>query len=591
MSFMTQVRQVFVRDARAARWMLFLLAGLCMSAVLQGQRLVDPPAIDAIGRPPALTLPPEWISSVVTMLVLVALGGVIALAFAPRVANATTSDWRALPIATTAVWSARLLWIALLFLTVICVTWIVLAALALHDVVAFRVSASVALGAAMLFVAGALFAVAAGSVRRFAVWSLATPVVLVLVALLLTVLSNVWPTLSLPVERPAVSTGHAVFVLGAALGVLAVLLRARRVTGPARTVAAATAIVLLLANAVTAPRVPRPTPSDALPTLVTNARLEASLERNPIAAAQLRVSSLPASRREGEPVMPPQDGAGMGSDVAASPDFLIEPRGPSPEGTWVKLDARFDPVNDEARLVWRGRHLAATEPVGSASRPFRLSGAQVVLSPGTPTLAPAVRWLNAPPVRPPSVLSFVSGPAGRTLQAPDARARLTVDLERQASSLLALVPLHDGEASGPWRDQVRVTARPEDEADAAVWASVVLIRERGSERHVIAGLADDLTFALVHQARGEAVHLESNTRGGSDRGWGFAPSLIGLMRVRLAPPMRYVASPTDSTQRVLVPPPDAEWMRGASLAVFGWRTVERGALVLEAPVTVRTASR
>jgi hypothetical protein len=581
MSFRTQLRQVLARDVRTTRYLLFAIAGLLLGAALERDRVLQLPPVT----------PDSWVSTegmsgvafVATRLALLALGGALALAFAPRIPSAATGGWRTLPIAPSAVWSARLLWVLLVSALLLATTAFVLQPLPLDGGTVLTLAASVTLGALSWFVASALLAATAGSLRQFVGLVVAAPLTLLLVAVLQEQLSKTWPTLSLLPTLPTTTPAQTVALLVASLGLLGSMLDRRMLGWPVRAAGVLTAVALLLVNTM---RSDAPSPLAAraeLPPLVSRADVRIALERvtrvRPLdATLRLDLERITDSLRV--------SGAPMPVLVADQPPVIarVGDAGDSPLGIRLRIETRLAASDSTARLVWRARHLRVSGRTSGDARTLHVHGSDGVSAEPAPSLPSVVRWLNEPRGMALPMLAPVDDPARSSVEAAS-RAVLTLDVERQRPSLLALLALDGSAASGPWKDHVRLLPRAESPRPDQVWANLLLVRRPGEERRAgIADLADDFTFALVNASRGEALHLDRQSRSITDRVATLAPWLVGVLEVGLGVPMESPPVWSDSLPSRLPGVVDDAWLRGASLAVIGWRTVERGALQLEAPV-------
>ena len=583
----TQLQQVLHRDVHRARWLLAGFVLMLVHAAWEGRRLLvpapfvsdDPWAFPGGGSVHGVTG---------AHLLTFGLAAVLALGFAPLVGavRPDTQAWRTLPITPRAVWLARVVWVALGVLLTAVTTWLTLLPVPVPAALRLEIATSVAASTATLLVTGALLAVVAGSLRALVFGALAVTIaVLIGFSILMASASGVY-------GAPVISAGTlgfttpAVLVLAVvALLLLAVLLGSRRVRWPLRTGVALVASYLLLANWM---RVPVPAPP-APPVAPTNLAGVISLDARYAEQATGDANSLGFIEpgRGGYPVASHADiASGLAPRLDDANRAGLE-RPIASERNTVKLWLQLETPETPDRVVWRPR--AATVRSGAQERPFLTVGTDVVLANGNPLPERRYRPLNQEAVSIPSAVAFARDDAAGNERANVAanetaneRIALTVDVERQQPTLLALVPLDGSAASGPWAPFV--TYRVIDSASGPPTVGVRLTQLFASrlEGRTRGGPDNDLTFALVHPARAELLHLSPTSRVGGDRPWSLNAGLIHLKQMMLQVVDRQVTR--DTTARESITLPDASWYREASLAVIGWRVVERGAIEVDAPV-------
>jgi hypothetical protein len=578
MSLFTQVRQVLRRDVRDARWLLLAYAVTLGYAVAQGRALLSPQfasedlslAISTAAVAPALLA--------VGLLVLVS--ATLALHFAPSAGGTTHTAqlWLTLPIAPQAVWAARMLWLIGAFLAALAVTWLVLLPLPITSMTRLRTAAAIALNSGALLLAVTLLAIAAGSRRRLLFWMIGGMVAVPALGVLFRLLpidpavgdrlGDAASSVSLPVSALLVAGGASVYLL----------LRARHLTWWSRAGAAALAYAVFVANATRAPAAPQPAAMRELPSMLTVARAEASLGR----VGTTMLSSGPADRagvRGG--IMDSASTRRTADAVMVSlPDDGVRQY-------TLRLHSKATAVQDVDRLVFRTR--SATVRLRDARHTFRTSADETVVAAGDPLAGRAVRWLNAPEPGMTSLFAFSTRRSDPVPAATTATAEFIVDVERRQPVLLASIPLGGAAPSGPWRRFVG--ARVMAPANSLHTLLAQLIQPVGlrAEAQGVDRAVQDITFALLHEARQEALHLTTASTSGSSLGWALSPMLFHGLRAELRPvepaPFGARTPPTAGAR------PDSAWLRCASLLVIGWRTVEHGALALEAPVVLKTAVR
>jgi hypothetical protein len=574
MPFLTQVRQVLQQDAREARWALVAFVATLGYAVVQGRQLLEPlPIIDDSFR-----VPTDWSTAtvVVAPLVTFLLAGLVALTFAPAVGTSRHRNqaWRTLPIEPNAVWLARVLWVLAAAALALAVAWLALLPLPITAGSRLSIAASVAMSTVAIMLAGAMLASVAASVRTFLGWILLTPVLLFVVPLLMLLLPEDGSMVNVGIdfERSARSISN-VHVFGLALlstATLWALLRARRLGWLARGGVGAVALCLLWANILRTPAPAQTAVGASLPTLVAVTTPQATLDR--VSGTNTMISR-------------PNDGRDTSTDLvrdnaafrASAATGLNEP---------PHFALRFEPQlvsrAGQDRVVFRPR--AATVYTAGVAWRFSTVPSDRIVAPGDPSLGAHVRWLNA---RPPGVQTTYARATRQPSDMPGlarSTASLTIDVERQQPVVLAQLPLDGSPASGPWRRFVRAQLTAPADSEHTVRVSLA----RLSGMHALSASDEaatgELTYALLHPVRGEAVYLTTRRHFTSSvRGWALAPSLFDAVHAGL-----YPAGTTPSTMRDVA---NAEWLRGATLVVIGWRTVERGAIALEAPLAAPVAMR
>lgn len=566
MSFLTQVRQVLQRDTQNARWALIAFVATLGYAVAQGRQLLEPlPIIDN-----SFSVPADWSTAtvVVAPLVTFLLAGLVALAFAPLVGAGSRPNqaWRSLPITPNAVWVARMLWVLGSFVLTMAVVWLVLRPLPIAGDTRLSIVTSVAMNTAAIMLAGTVLASVAASVRTFLGWMLLTPLLVFII-----------PLLDLFGVGPGVAwtllTVTTTLVVGLALvtaAVLLALLRARRVGWLARGGAGAMALCLLWANIV---REPAPSHADvqaSLPTLVAVSTPRASLERVSGTIMIATMSDDPA----GATADLPRANSALRSSASTSVD--------APIYFTLRLEPQLVSRSAQDRIVLRPR--AATVRTADGTWRFHVASTDAVVSPGDLPLGTDVRWLNAPQ---PGVQTASATATRRPSDVPvldQSTASFTIELARQQPVVLAQIPLDGSPSSGPWRQFMRAQLTAPADSEHTVRVSLARLsgtHARSASHEVV---TTTVTYALLHPVRGEAMHLVTRRHFTSSvRGWALAPSLLDAVHAGL-----YPAGTTAATMRDVA---DAEWLRGSSLVVIGWRTVERGAMALEAPLAAPVAMR
>jgi len=564
MSFTTQVRQVLQRDAQNARWALVAFVATLGYAVVHGRQLLEPLPILS----ESFSVPAGWsaAAAAVAPLVTFLLAGLVALTFAPAVGSwrRPNQAWRALPITPNAVWLARMLWVLGSFALAMAVTWLVLLPLPIAAIARLCVATSVATNTATIMLAGAMLASVAGSVRTFLGWMLITPVLVFVIPLL--DLFGWGPGVAWTLLT--VSTAHVVGLALVTAATLLALLRARQVGWLARGSAGAVALCLLWANVVRKPSPSHATVAASLPTLVAVSTPRASLER---VSGTIMITS--------------DDQAGAPADLTPANSALRLAASTNIDNP-IYFTLLFEPQlvsrAGQDRVVLRPRD--ATVRTADGPWRFHVASADAVVSPGALSLGTGVRWLNAPQ---PGVQATTATATRRPSDVPvldRSTASFTIDVARQQPVVLAQLPLDGSPATGRWRRFVR--AQLTAPADSEHTVRVSLARLSGTHTRSAADevATNSLTYALLHPVRGEALHLTTRRHFTSSvRGWALAPSLLDAVHAGL-----YPAGTTSSTMRDLA---DADWLRGATLVVIGWRTVERGAIALEAPLAAPVAMR
>jgi hypothetical protein len=578
MTFVTQVQQVMRRDFAEARWALAAYAATLAYVAWEGRRMLSPPPFPATGTVTVMdtNLPLTYL---LVPIVTVLLAAFIALAFAPMVGPARSAPppWRTLPIAPAAVWSARLGWFLLAGLLVFAVGWWSLLPMPLPAPIRVEAATTATLRTLVLFITGALLAMAATSLRALAIWVLTLPLVALLALQLLLALANrVEPGAGVAAGLPGGSTAGVLALLAVALFAWGALLHARHLGWPGRVATVSLVLYLLLANmARVSPALPAPAQA-AQPSLVADASLEVSLREFQPGSATLRALPNRATTNSATPSDPLTD-----PRVAAA---MLDQAPPPEASPGVQVHVRVLPAPTNDRIVWRERSSMLEH--GTSTWPFTTTGTDIVIAAGTPLPDRALRALNAPPpsVRPAFNSRLHKGaPLPGT---PGANARLTLDVERQQPTLLALVPLDGRPATGPWRAYVRARFDETPERGPSAVVRLTQVQASRLDGRTVSGARADVTFVLVHDEREELAHLDADVNYGGEQPWALAPGLLHTRQSSLRPtPWR---APTDSAT---VPTIDAAWVRGASLAVIGWRAVERGTLTLEAPVAPQTALR
>lgn len=566
MSFLTEVRQVLQQDAREARWALVAFVATLGYAVVQGRQLLTPlPIIED-----SFSVPTDWSTAamVVAPLVTFLLAGLVALAFAPVVGAASRANqaWRTLPIEPNAVWAARVLWVLGAFMLAMAVTWLVLLPLPIAGDTRLFIATSVAMNTGAIMLAGVVLASVAASVRTFLGWMLVTPVLVFVIPLL--ELFGIGPGVEWTLKT--VSTAHVVGLVFVSAAALWALLRARRVGRLGRAGAGAVALCLLWANVVRQPAPSNANVRASLPSFVATSTPRASVMRESgtsmvmVASGDSTDAAIDASRTSGA----------LRARASTSAN--------EPHHVTLQFEPQLVARAGQDRLVLRPQ--TATVRTAKGDWPFRAVSSEAIVAPGVPSLGTNVRWLNDPePGVQTAYASTTRQPADMPLLA-QATAAFTIEVARQQPVVLAQIPLDGSPASGPWRQFMR--AQLTAPADSEQTVRVSLARLSGTHaRSAADGVAtNSLTYALLHPVRGEAMHLATRRHFTSSvRGWALAPSLLDAVHAGLVP-----AGTTSSTMRDLA---DADWMRGASLVVIGWRTVERGALALEAPLRTEVAVR
>ncbi|MCU0617033.1 MAG: hypothetical protein MUD17_08135 [Gemmatimonadaceae bacterium] len=574
MSLITQVRQVLRRDARDARWLLLAYVVTLGYAIVQGRALLRPPAL--LGEASVLAQSPAFVPALLFLALLFLLSSTIALHFAPRVGR-TSHDaqaWLTLPIAPEAVFAARMCWVLGAVLTSLLVTWLVLLPLPITPTTRLRTAGAIALNSGALLLAGTLLAIAAGSLRRLLLWMIggvvAVPVLGLVVEALpvdpsisdrVELMSDAMRNLSLPLLGLLIVGGAGVYLL----------FRARHLTWWSRAAATALAIMVVIVNAGRAPDAPRPTAQDALPSLLTSTGADVSLGSagsNIILAAPVRVSrggaiavDTAAARRASAAAM----ASSMPDDGMRQYTMVLHPNATA--------------VHAADRLILRAR--SASVRTADGTHAFRTQLDETVLAGGDPLPGRDVRWLNTPASDDASLFAFTSRRADAVQPAAPATAEFVVDVERRQPVLLATHPLDGRAPTGPWHPFVglRVTAPTDSLHTLLVHVNkptALYTGANGVDRAI-----QDVTFVLLHETRGEALHLTTDRMSAGSLGWALSPTLIDGVRAGLRP----VTTGRD------VMHPDSAWLRGASLVMIGWRTVEHGALALRVPVRQQTASR
>jgi len=588
MTFVTQIRQVVQRDLGDARWVMAAYATTLAYVAWEGRQMLPPQPF----RPDDAGVPGDGapLPYVLVPLLTFLLAAFVALVFAPLVgpARQTPPHWRTLPIAPAAVWSARIGWLLLAGLLVFGIAWWTLLPMPLPAGIRLEAATTATLRSCSFFLSGALLAMAATSLRTLAVWVLALHVVaLIALQVALFFLDRAAPGGGLHTALPGTTTAGGFGLVLLTLLLIGGLLKARQVGWPGRLAAVGLALYLLLANmSRVSPALPAPVQS-AQPSLVAEASLDASLRRFDAGGAVIVRSLGDRTTAGGAPAGgapaagAPADDALTEAQAAAATPLRTPPADASPG---LRFLATVTPAPTSDRVVWRSRSAVLLD--GRSAWQFDAAGRDVVIATGTLFPDRALRVLNAAPLSIPTAYTsrlHERAPAPGTI---GTRARLTLDVERQQPTVLALVPLDGRPATGPWHPFVRARFDELLQSGPGVVVRLTQVQAARLDGRTSNGSNADLTFVLLHEARGELLYLDSFVNYGGNRAWALAPGLLHARQSTLTPTR--LRAPHDSTAR---PAPDASWYRGATLAVIGWRVVERGALTLEAPVAPQTASR
>ncbi|HMS04139.1 MAG TPA: hypothetical protein PKE51_14240, partial [Gemmatimonadaceae bacterium] len=509
MPFTTQLVQVLRRDLRNVRWLLAGYALMLARAAWEGRRLLTPTPFVS-DDPWAFQASSSVLGVTATHLITFGLAAVLALGFAPRggAARPESQAWRTLPITPRAVVVARVAWVALGVALTALTTWYTLLPLPLPSALHLEITTSVAASTLTVLVAGALLAVVAGSLRRLMFGALALTV-----ALLIGITALAASDFGVH-ATPIISMGTlgfttpSVFVLSAiALLLLGLLLQSRRVRWPLRAAGAVVALYLLLANGARVPFRAPPVPPVAPTDIARAVSLEATFAR-PVASGTSTLNVL-ASASGGGTMGPRFDGASELRPLVDGADAVeIAPPVAAARNT-IQLWPRFETPETRDRIVWRPR--SAMVRSDAREWPWTTYGEDVVLTTGDPLPEQDYRPLNRAAISIPTIVAFAADDSS-TVDAADAHVSLTVDVERQQPTLLALVPLDGSAASGPWAPFV--TLRLIDSAPRPPTVGVRLTQLFASrlDGRTRGGPGDDVSFALVHPPRAELLHLSHTSR-------------------------------------------------------------------------------
>jgi len=554
MSFATQVRQVMRHDAREARWFLVVLAVLLIASTLQG--------LDPGGRWNAMESPLGAGGLLLRAAVMLA-AGVITLTFLPG--DGPRAAWRVLPITPRAVWVARFVWGAVLLGAVSSVCLLVLATIPLDVSVRVAAAGNVMLVMGRYVVAAVLVTLAAGS-RRYVLVLVPVTGITALVAYAFLAVTGLPEPFGRALRWLTTTPGSiALLSLGALLASWPFLVRSR--TATPRWVAFIAAVLLLSvgrsdeAHAALGPGIVR----EAAPLVET---------------ASLRVTLDTTTRTVYVPRAEPLDTSTFSSEQSLSVD-------------WPHARLRLEPVlvsrASTDRIVWRPRRVW----LGDSQRDSLPLNSTIAVTavPGVPVLPGVGSWRNAPAAEVPFASVSVARDRVDEVRRIGQTASLTLEVERQRSTVLTSLPLGDaGAPSGPWARManarlVEIGGRP------LVRAETVLLRGPRTDGRTTAGAGLELTFALVNPSAGDAVHLVARANRGTRSSWMLDPSLFQRITFDLEIVPDGLPFTQDSLGRRVHEYPDVAWLRAASLAVIGWEAVERGPLTLAAPITDRVSTR